>query len=78
MMMIISPLLLRDDRLVKSSQHVKTTFKFVEPSGPCFNLRIAELWGKKEMTRQSLVKAMEEKIVDLQKEEDSKSYSFFW
>jgi hypothetical protein len=78
MMMIKRLLLLRDDRLEQSSQHGKTTFKFVEPSGPCFNLRIAELWGKKEMTRQSLVKAMAEKIVDLQKEEESKSYSFFW
>jgi hypothetical protein len=79
MSMVKKNLLLRDDRVAAVSHHAKTTFKFVEPSGPCFNVRIAELWGRKNMSRPSLLEAIEAKLVTIQKhqEEPTKNYSFF-
>lgn len=68
MLMIRRPLLLRDDRVISTTKHNKTTFKFVNPSGPCAKIRITELWGRNEMRPQTLRDAMEAKLVALQKE----------
>jgi hypothetical protein len=68
MFMIRRPLLLRDERVTLASNHKKTTFKIVNPSGPCSKIRITELWGRNEMRPQTLLDAMEAKVVAIQQE----------